>query len=42
MGSVSGKGEWEGRMLEILSFGSLWWGLGLLLSFGPSSVDIDK
>lgn len=29
-------------MLETLSFGSLWWRLGVLLSFSPSSVDIGK
>lgn len=38
----NGQRKWEGEMLEILFFGSVWWGLGVLLSFGPSSVDTDK
>lgn len=42
MGASNGQCKWEGRMLEMLSFGSLQWGLGVLLSFGPSSVDNEK
>lgn len=34
--------KWEGRVLEILSFTSLWRELGVLWSFGLSSDDSDK
>lgn len=42
MKTRNGQPKWEGRMVEILSFRSLRWGLDVLLSFGLSSVGNDK